>query len=152
MKNTLYLILAVFALVLTAGFATALPATYPSTVTGTIFQNDGVTPVNGAAVDVTCTHAGTPTTLHTTSINDGSYFVVFDNQGLCDFNDALLVKATSGSAAGTNTGNMCNAANSDDDGCFIPVALIDVTIPEFGLLGAMIIVIAGLGIIAYKRN
>jgi hypothetical protein len=148
MKNILYALVAIFAFILvaTAVHAVDLPATYPGTVTGTVTDNSA-SPVEGATVDVTCTHLGLNTTMIDTTLSDGSYFVVFDNQNLCDFNDALFVQATKDSAVGTNTGNMCSSEK-----CFIPVAIVDVTIPEFGLVGAMIVLLAGIGIVAYRRH
>ena len=142
MKKLLIALMALCAFVLVSAAVHA----YPATVTGTV-TDMGANPVEGATVEVTCTHLSVDTKLSTTSLSDGSYFVVFDNEDICDFNDLISVKATKDSQEGTNDGAMC-----DGEECIIPVAIVDVTIPEFGLVGAMIVLLAGIGIIAYRRH
>ena len=79
-------------------------------------------------------------------MSDGSYNVEF-TQAECGFSDWVWVTATKDGQSGHSTGETC-----DGEECFIPVALVDVQIPEFGLLGAMMIVLAGVGIVVYKRK
>jgi len=134
--NKLYIILAVFALAL-VGMVAATPAA----VTGNIYDQNNAN-VAGATVDVTCgTDSGS-----TTSLSDGTYSVILD-ASKCQYEDAVSVTATLGDQHGSNTGTMCDANE-----CPFPVGLVDVTIPEFGLVGAMIVVLAGVGIIAYRRK
>jgi hypothetical protein len=134
------LIIGLFFALVMVGFVSATP----SPVAGTIFLANGST-VSGATVSVTCQHLGDNTTLGTTSIVDGSYSVLFST-ATCGYNDLLWVTAFKDSMSGSNTGQMC-----DSEECFIPIGLVDVTIPEFGLVGAMLVVIAGISIVAYKR-
>lgn len=142
MKKTILLtfVLALFLV----GFVAATPlfdAATPSVVTGTIYDKAHNT-VADANVSITCNSI----VKTTTSLSDGSYSVEFLAND-CGFNTPVIAHAQKDGAEGTATNSTC-----DGKECFIPVAIVDVTIPEFGLLGAMVIVIAGLGIIAYKRN
>lgn len=144
MNKLLIALLAVF--VLAVGYASA----YPALVSGVVYDSDGVTPIDGASVTVTCEHDGINTTGYTVSGVNGEYLYQFLNTPdlECDFGDAVFVNAEFEGMFGSNTGNACDSESQ----CPIPVAVVDVTIPEFGLLGAMIVMLAGVGIVAYKRK
>jgi hypothetical protein len=133
--KTLYLTL-VLALLM-VGFVSA-----NAYVTGTVkYQNS--TPVNGASVQVDCNAQ----TEFTSSDTDGTYIVYFASG--CDAGDNASVTATKDAQSGTNTGQVCN---EDVVTCPINVAVVDVTIPEFTVIGATLVALAGIGIIAYRRR
>jgi len=117
----------------------------PPAVTGTITGPNGSS-IIGANVMVTCEHMGANTTLNVLSISGGTYSVVF-NKTACDHDDPLWATATFEDYSGSNNGSLC-----EQEQCFIPISLMDVQIPEFGLLGVMMIVLIGVGIIAISRN
>ena len=141
--NKTILIIALFALAM-VGFASA----YPTVVTGTVYDS-AMNPVSGASVHVECTHDLTNYVRDTLTIADGSYYVVYDNAVVteCDFDDLFTVSAEKNGQTGMAENKTCSANE-----CFIPVGLADVQIPEFGLIGAMLVVLGGLGIVAYRRR
>jgi len=112
-----------------------------SIVTGTVTYGNGSI-VPGADVDVTCNNVtGTATT-------DlfGNYDVAFSSTD-CKFGDPVSVTASKSPASGSNTGNMCAAGE-----CEFPIGLVDVQIPEFGLIAASLAVVGALGIFMFKRK
>jgi len=117
----------------------------PSSVTGNVTWSNG-TVVDGAIVKVTCEHGGVNDSVEGTSMLDGSYNVIINSTD-CDYNDKVWVMASIDGLSGMNSGVMC-----DSESCFIPIAIINIQIPEFGLLGAMLVVLAGVGMVAYSRK
>ena len=113
----------------------------PGAVTGTVYDQ-AHNNVSGATVTVICNNV----TESTTSNIDGDYYVTFA-PGICYFNDPVTVNAVKGSASGSNEGNMCSGED-----CEIPVALVDVTVPEFGVIAGAVALIGALGIFVYKRK
>jgi len=118
------------------------PTTTPSIVTGNVTYNG--TGVEGATVEVTCNNVSASTTTDLF----GDYIVVFTSDN-CKFGDSVDVVASKDSLNGHNTGEMC-----DSESCEIPIGLIDidVQIPEFGVIGGALVLLAGIGIIAYRRK
>lgn len=125
-------------------FAAYVNAT-PALVTGYVKYQNG-TGVENAIVDVTCEHLNINTTLSTTSYSDGSYYQEFtDTQ--CSYNDIVWVNAEKSGIHGSSDGQTCTSRD-----CFIPIALIDVTIPEFGLFASIVAVIGALGIVVLRKR
>ncbi|MGV8086887.1 MAG: hypothetical protein ACP5N1_04610, partial [Candidatus Woesearchaeota archaeon] len=106
-----------------------------------VYDQDANT-VSGASVDVTCNDI----TESTVSNVDGDYYVSFAS-GVCYFGDEVSVNAVKDEASGSNEGFMCQ-----EEECDIPITVIDVTIPEFGIIAGAFALVAGLGIIAYRRK
>ncbi|MEM4710894.1 MAG: hypothetical protein QXL18_03040 [Candidatus Woesearchaeota archaeon] len=142
MKNILITILG---LVLLAGFVSA----YPTVVTGTVYDSSS-NPVVGASVTVVCEHSGVNSTQYTTSVVGGTYIAQFFNYPTveCDYGDQVWVTATYNDLTGSATGNAC----SEETNCPIPVALVDVTIPEFGVIAAGLALIGAIAIFAIRRK
>ena len=114
-------------------------------VEGSVYLSDGVTPVEGVDVQVICDHNGTSTSSFTSTLSDGSYTVLFLG-GDCAVGDLADVTVEFGGQSGHNAGVVCQ------EGCPVPVVLVDVSVPEMTLVGAMIVVLAGVLIIAYRRK
>src|SRR4030042_2921512 len=74
-------------------------------VSGTIYDANDYTPIDGATVTVSCLHNDVTNTGDTTSNEDGYYTVLFD-KSKCALDDALTVTATKGSLSGSNTGTV----------------------------------------------
>lgn len=125
---------------MTVGFASAI--VFNTQVLGTVYDGEG--PVSGAAVNVTC-NAIVKSTI---SDVDGTYLVTYPQED-CGFNTAVHVVATKDDLTGENDGLTCISSEICDG---IPVALVDVTIPEFGIIAGGIALIGALGIFIYKRK
>jgi hypothetical protein len=134
-------------ILLFAGYVSAAPAlpAVPALVTGYVMYQNG-TGVDGATVDITCQHNDVNTTLSTSTYEDGSYYQEFSDTQ-CSYNDMVWVNAEKSGNSGSNDGQTC-----ERNDCFIPVALIDVTIPEFGIIASMVAMIGALGIFVLKRK
>jgi len=129
------------AFVLMVGFVSAAVDTV---VTGTVYDGDG-NEVVGADVSVDCNG----NMKYDTSDSDGLYSVAYDLVD-CAGGDYVEVAAEKDSVgSGSASGYVCDA---DEEECPFNVALIDVTIPEFGVLAGAVALIGALGIIAYKRQ
>ena len=126
------------------GFVASVSATVGpiSAVGGTVYQADKVTTVSGAAVDVTCNGVTESTSTNLV----GDYYVTFA-PGVCYYNDPVSVNAVKDGAKGSNDGVMCSAGK-----CIIPITVIDVTIPEFGVMAGAVALIGALGIFVYRRK
>jgi hypothetical protein len=133
-KLLIFAILFLFA----AGYASAY-----SVVTGHVYDA-GNSPVNGATVDVTCNS----NVEHTTSNNLGLYIVSFTDD-LCPYDTAVHVVATKDTQTGSNDGYTCESADICDG---IPVALVNVTIPEFGVIAGVAALIGALAVFVFKRK
>jgi hypothetical protein len=114
------------------GSASAL--TNVSDVTGHVSINGQ--DVSGASVDATCK---TASATGTTGSN-GDYNVVLSPSDVCGPNDVVTVVATKGSASGQSSAKLSNYYA--DDNVSLNVALVNVSLPEMGILTA-----AGAGII-----
>jgi hypothetical protein len=144
MKKILFALMALF-VVAFIGMANAVGS---AAVTGTVYYSDGTTAVDLATVTVSCTHNSAVTTLPDVYTNvAGEYNAEFDPAN-CGYTDAVQVHAVKDTMTGDGSGAMCNSETCT----LLPVAIVDVTIPEFGLVGAMIVLLAGIGIVAYRRH
>jgi|GEM_PF-6194860 len=119
-----------------------IPLITPSIVTGTVTYNG--TAVDSASVEVICNNVSATTTTNLF----GDYYVTFTSDN-CRFGDLVDVSASKDSLNGHNTGSMCNGEE-----CEIPVGLVDVDVqvPEFGVIGATFVLLAGIGIVFYRRK
>ncbi|MGV8172321.1 MAG: carboxypeptidase-like regulatory domain-containing protein [Candidatus Woesearchaeota archaeon] len=112
-----------------------------SAVSGTVTDGNGNV-VPDADVDVTCN--GVTESAVTNALGD--YYVEFD-AGVCYFDDPVSATATKDEVTGSNDGVMCNAEE-----CFIPIGIVDITIPEFGLIAGAVALVGALGIFMYRRK
>jgi hypothetical protein len=133
--------LAIFGMMflLTIGFVSA----YNTQVLGTV--TDGAdNPVEGADVTVLCNDIPR---YDVTDVN-GNYLVSYP-QGDCGFNTPVHVTATFEDVTGENDGLTCVSKEE----CYgISVALVNVTVPEFGLIAGTVAMIGALGIFLYRRK
>jgi hypothetical protein len=125
--------------VLMVGFVSAFNTQVPGTV-----YDASSNPVNGASVDVTCNSI----TKSTVTGSDGLYLVTFAKAD-CGFNTPVHVVASFDEQTGENNGLTC--ANVDIcEG--IPVALVDISIPEFSVIAGSVALVGALGIFIYRRK
>ena len=144
MKKIYLMFVFLFGLVALTALASATPLTV---VSGTITEaNSSV--VDGATVTVTCEHSGINTTKIVTSGSDGKYYAFYPAMN-CDAGDNVWVHADKGGSVGSNDGTVSYSRQ-----CKINTSLIDVQIPEFGVIAggvALIGAIAGF-VIMRKRE
>ncbi len=117
--------------------AGALPA--QTDVTGVI--TDAGVPVAGASVTVKC---GATTKMDTTDAF-GSYLVTF-TFAECPPGSTVTVTATKGAKSGTNTGTVIGITTK------LNIGLVNVDIPEYGAIGAILATGAGAGAIFFARR
>jgi hypothetical protein len=145
MKKILFAIMALFVLAL-VGTVSATVAPTLTVISGTVYEADNTTIVANAAVTVTCTHASVDYVRTATSAVSGSYGVVFP-VSQCAVGDSVLVEAVKGSADGSNTGTVDHTGR-----CLVNTGIINVSIPEFGVIAGAIALIGALGIFVYRRK
>jgi hypothetical protein len=136
------ILLGILALVV---FSASVSATSLTVVSGTITDNSNVN-VADAAVTVTCTHLGVDTVKNVISGVDGKYYA-FIPQLNCAVDDNVLVQAVKDDATGQNNGVV-----SYNSQCKINTALIDVQIPEFGVIAGGLALLGALGVVIYRRK
>ncbi|MGV8172322.1 MAG: hypothetical protein ACP5OA_06545 [Candidatus Woesearchaeota archaeon] len=137
MKNIIFAMMAMLLVGVGLVSATGLI----SSVAGTVYDQDNNVVV-GADVDVTCN--GVIESAVTNALGD--YYVEFD-AGVCYFDDPVSATATKNEVTGSADGVMCNAED-----CFIPIAIVDITIPEFGVIAGAVALVGALGIFMYRRK
>jgi hypothetical protein len=133
--------LAVAAFVITGvGSASASAATMGhSDVTGVVTENHIALP--GADVTVLCNSK----TLMDTTDAYGSYLVSFDSVD-CPFGSTVKVTAQKDGKSGVSSGTVHGVTTK------LNLAIVNVEVPEYGLIGAVTAGGAGLGLIVYKRR
>ncbi|HVQ44307.1 MAG TPA: hypothetical protein VMT30_05070 [Candidatus Saccharimonadia bacterium] len=109
-------------------------------VTGVITENSIA--VAGATVTVTCNGNAQ---VDTTTDAHGSYLVVFPVAD-CAFGDTVKVVAKKGGKSGVSSGTVTGITTK------LNLAIVNVSIPEFGLLGSLMAGTAGIGMLAYMRR
>jgi hypothetical protein len=109
-------------------------------VSGTITGSDG--PIADQEVLITCTHESVDYPQSGTSKIDGSYSVVFPNTE-CAPGDAVKLEALDKVVEGVVTNN-CK--------CVVNMGILDLQVPEFGLIAGILALVGALGIIIYKRR
>lgn len=122
------------------GFAPKTNALPPQTdVTGVITEKGN--PVAGATVTVTCMG------FQRTDITDaaGSYLVTFATVE-CPFGSTVKVVAKKAGMSGSNSGTVTGITTK------LNIAIVNVSIPEYGWLGGILAAGAGVGAIALTRR
>ena len=114
-------------------------------VAGTIFNEDYTETMEEANVIVSCVHDNVTSVETTLSALDGVYGVEF-YVAECDDGDTVSVYAEKGEMSGTETGIV------HDFDLTVNLAIINVTIPEFGLLIGAFTLVAGAGIFFLVRR
>ena len=117
----------------------------PVYVMGKVYMDNNLSrPVAGASVSVDCRG----NILTKTTKADGSYSVRYGNEDSCEcaLGDNATVTAAKGSASGSNEG----IVNDWDP---IYVAIVNVSIPEFGVIAAAVAMIGAIGgIVMFRRH
>ena len=114
-------------------------------VAGTIFNEDYTETMEEANVTVSCVHDNVTSVETTLSALDGVYGVEF-YVAECGEGDTVSVYAEKGEMSGTETGIV------HDFDLTVNLAIINVTIPEFGLLIGAFTLVAGAGIFFLVRR
>ncbi len=107
-------------------------------VSGTVYSQSG-TPVNGGTTSVNCGGI-----VKTAAINaDGSYAVSF-TQEECSAGDTASATANTSEGSGSNSAPV---ENTSVNGPIVDldVAVIDITVPEFGVIGGALTGLASVG-------
>lgn len=129
------------AVVSSAGlFAASASAAPPTTdVTGVVTKNQMA--VAGASVTVLC-NGNTETD---TTDAQGSYLVTYPS-GQCPFGSTVKVTAVKGGASGVASGTVTGVTTK------LNLAIVNVSIPEYGTIGAILAAGTGIGFISYMRR
>lgn len=127
---------------LVVGFVPATANALPplTDVTGVVTDEKG-DPVTGAEATVKC---GTKTMMDTTDAH-GSYLVSFDKAD-CDFGTTVKVSAKKDGKSGWETGTVSGITTK------LNLAIVNVQIPEYGLISGILAGGAGIGAIIYFRR
>lgn len=131
---------------LVAGFASfafsasAMAAPSQTDVTGVVTESQ--TPVAGATVTGTCNGN---IEVDATTDAAGSYLLVFPIAD-CPFGSTVKVVAKKGGKSGVASGTVQGITTK------LNLAIINVSIPEYGLMGTLLAGGAGIGLIAYMRR
>ena len=117
-------------------------------VAGKIYNEDYSKVIGGAEVTVTCDPSSVITTNPVIiSEADGTYAVEFyENPMECTDGDMVTVYAEKDEMSGTETGEV------KDLGLTVDLAIINVTIPEFGLIIGALTLLCAVGIFAFVRR
>jgi len=137
-KLVVGLLVAVFASV-GVGAASANAAAPQTDITGVITANSVA--VAGAMVTVLCNGN---TQMDTTDAH-GSYLAIFTT-AQCPFGTTVKVTASKGGHSGVATGTVQGITTK------LNLAIINVAIPEYGLVGTIMAGAAGLGFMSYMRR
>jgi hypothetical protein len=119
--------------------AAALAATGTTYVTGTV--TNGGSPVVGANVSVVCNG----NTMTSSTTNGGGYIVQFSATD-CPNGKTAVVTATKGGLNGSNSGPV------DDLTADINLAIVNVSVPEFGIAAGVVALAAGAGSLVVVRR
>lgn len=119
--------------------ASAMAAPGETDVTGVVTENQVA--VAGALVAVTC---GTKTEYDTTDAF-GSYLVHFPTAD-CPFGSTVKVVAKKDGKSGVSSGTVQGITTK------LNLAIVNVSIPEYGLIGTLLAGGAGLGLITFMRR
>ena len=147
MKNLLALMIVGIFIVSMVGVVSATTAPITTIVAGTIFNEDYTETMEEANVTVSCVHNNVTSVGTTESNSEGVYGVEFI-VAECGEGDIVTVFAESqdGTLSGTETGIV------QEFGLTVNLAIINVTIPEFGLLIGAFTLVAGAGIFFLVRR
>jgi hypothetical protein len=132
--------IAMFALVL-AFVAAPVAAVSATMISGKITLSDNVTPVVGASVKVTCNAIDKLTTTD----GSGMYYVFYTSTD-CPNGSEVTTVATKDDMTGTSTGKVSL------DLCRINTAIIDVSIPEFGIVLGGVALVGAFGAFMVMRK
>jgi hypothetical protein len=140
MKKKLFGMLLVGALLLTAIPVTASAAPPQTDVTGVVTKSGN--PVAGAVVTAKCMGN---TEVDASTDAAGSYLVIFPI-GDCPFGSTVNVTAKKGGDTGSNSGTAQGLTTK------LNVAIVNVAIPEYGLIGGLLAAAAGVGAVVVTRR
>jgi hypothetical protein len=119
---------------------TVVHALPPETdVTGIV--TDGGNPVDGATVTVRC---GATTKTDTTN-SSGTYLVSF-TAAQCPPGSMVMVTAQKGAKSGSEQGKIIGITTK------LNIGLVNVSIPEYGLIGSILALGLGAGVVVYNRR
>jgi hypothetical protein len=141
MKKKLVGLVAAIALAVAGGLLPATVHALPAQtdVTGVITKDFAA--VAGAMVEVTC--GGTTKT--DTTDGSGSYLVTFTTAE-CPFGPTVKVVAKKGGYSGVGSGTVHGITTK------LNIAIVNVSIPEYGWIGGIVAAGAGIGAIAFTRR
>lgn len=117
-------------------------------VTGTIYESDGTTEVQGATISAVCEHDSTTydADTDTTSDTGGDYSLTFTGKP-CTEDDMVTVTATKDGKSGSDSDVIKNFSAIGLD-----IAIINVSIPEFGTITAGLALLGGAAAHMWRRR
>ena len=114
-------------------------------VVGVIYNEDYSQEISGASVNITCVQENVTSFRNTTSSSDGRYGVEFLCSE-CNTGDIVTVTAIKGDLSGVETGIV------HDFGLTVKVAIVNVTVPEFGLFIGILTLFGAIGVFFFVRR
>jgi len=122
-------------------------------VMGTVYNQDFSAKIGDASITVACSHGNDINYQYATSASSGDqigdYLVYFPEigEGACDGGDSVTVTAEKGDSVGSETESVVDDAILDLD-----VAVINVSVPEFGLIIGVLTVLSAVGVFFFVRK
>ncbi len=113
-------------------------------VAGVVYDDEGIV-VDGAEISVMCNL----NEINATSLSDGSYAVEY-LENLCDTGDEVTVTATADEGYGVGSGVVMDKGLYP--GVDINLSIINVVVPEFGLVIGLMTLLASAGIFFMVRK
>jgi hypothetical protein len=143
MKN-LSILIVLGLMIFSIGMVSAVDISENVIVGGNIWNADGGSKIAGAQVIVECNDHE----INTTSSSEGEYGVEFNNsQGdICVVGDTVTVTAISGDSSGSNTDTV------EDFKLTVNLVIIDVMVPEFGVIIGMLTILSAVGVFFFVRR
>jgi len=140
-KNIVVLMAIVFA-IFVASVSSAVTATPMSMASGVVTDTENKV-VSDAKVLVTCTHNGLDTEKEAFTDVAGKYYVFFGSTE-CGDSDNVVARTDGAKDVG--------GIMTYDAGCKINTLKINLQVPEFGVVAGALALLAGIGIVAYRRK
>jgi hypothetical protein len=126
--------------------STPIVSSTPSTLVSGTITDQNSDAIDAALVKITCNHLGTEAIMTVSSDANGKYHARYKISA-CDIGDAVKVNAKKDSVEGDNQGIVDTSRKSE-----INVSIVNVQIPEFGLIAGSLLSVGILSVLIYRKN